>query len=66
MLPCVERHELKCVLCVSIDCPYSRGRVSYTVINQVAGNTSDWDVWGLNFNALTLLSSGENLSKLGV
>ena len=66
MLTCVERHELKCVFCVSIDCPYSQGRVSYTVINQVAGNASDWVVWGLDLNTLTLLASGENLLKLGV
>ena len=44
---------MKCVLCrliELIDCPCSQGRVLYTVINQVAGNTSGWDVWGLNFN----------------
>ena len=44
---------MECVLCVLIeliDCPCSQGRVLYTVINQVAGNTSGWDVWALNFN----------------
>ena len=41
---------MKCVLIELFDCPYSQGRVLYTVINQVAGNTSGWDVWGLNFN----------------
>ena len=44
---------MKCVVLIElIDCPCSQGRVLYTVINQVAGNTSGWDVWGLNFNSV--------------
>ena len=34
---------MECVLCVLIElieCPYSQGRILYTVINQVAGNIS--------------------------
>ena len=65
---------MKCVLCVLIDCPYFQGRVLYTVMNQVAGNTSGWDMWGLNFNipqltkAIELLMSpkaGSWMRKLG-
>ena len=39
----LKRQELKCVLCVLIElieCPYSQGRVVYTVINQITRNTS--------------------------